>query len=107
MEAKEKLFVAQQQLEHLQEMSDDKQRELVQLRADVAAVDTKLSQREEVSETMCVTSGQNFIRAPSWQENRMSEAQSVTKLEELRTNLAEVTMETQQAEKQLAQTKQE
>ena len=49
MEAKEKLFVAQQQLEHLQEMSDDKQRELVQLRADVAAVDTKLSQREEVS----------------------------------------------------------
>ena len=65
MEAKEKLFVAQQQLEHLQEMSDDKQRELVQLRADVAAVDTKLSQREEVSETMCVTSGRNFIRVSS------------------------------------------
>ena len=37
----------------------------------------------------------------------MSEAQSVTKLEELRTNLAEVTLETQQAEKQLEQTKQE
>ena len=49
LEAKDQLFSTQQQLEQLQEMKTDKERDIKQLREQVAALDSKLSLCGDVS----------------------------------------------------------